>query len=149
TAVKPPKRFTSPLTASTLRCSAGSKSALLVAVSGAFRQWQHGLALGLTLGPYHVRFVVDVLNHNWERALVLARHRRSFAEELDAKAQQRPALGNVGVERRLTQRVGINAAIFLDSSRQYIIQEHIGVRSGDADMRRSHRHPWLQFIEFL
>src|ERR1700683_4477582 len=49
TAVKPPKRFTSPLTVSTFGYSAGPTPAptspLLIAESGPLRQRQHGFAL--------------------------------------------------------------------------------------------------------
>src|SRR5437763_3888304 len=60
TAVKPPNRFTSPLTSSTVPPSL--LQPLLVAVGGALRQGQHGLALRLALGPHHRGFVVEILN---------------------------------------------------------------------------------------
>src|SRR6201990_880369 len=47
TAVKPPNRFTSPLTSST-----APAPLLLVAVGGALRQRQHGFALRLAFGPH-------------------------------------------------------------------------------------------------
>src|SRR6202171_1969319 len=59
TAVKPPNRLTKPSTTSTTVPSVGSGLVLLVAVSRARRQRQHGLALGLALRPHHIRLVVD------------------------------------------------------------------------------------------
>src|ERR1700704_2077040 len=82
TAVKPPKRFTSPLTSSTAEPPLLDVG-LLAAVSGALGQWQHGLALGLALRPHHIGLVIDILDDNRERALVLARHRRALAVEFD------------------------------------------------------------------
>src|SRR3954452_21538321 len=133
TAVKPPKRFTRPSTTSTAVPSF-YRDRLFVAVGGARRQRQHGLALGLALRPHHIRLVVDVLDHHRERALVLPGHRRAFAEEFDAEAEHGAALGEIDVERRLAQRIGIDAAILLDRTRQHVVQKHVGVRGGDADM---------------
>src|SRR6059058_438385 len=110
TAVKPPNRFTSPLTSSTVPLSLLRIFALLVAVGGALRQRQHGLALRLALGPHHGGLVVDVLDHDRERALVLPGHRRALAVELDAEAEHGAALGNIGIERSLAQRIRINPA---------------------------------------
>src|SRR3954451_7303481 len=92
TAVKPPNRFTRPSTTSTAASSL-CQHRLFVAVGGARRQRQHGLALRLALRPYHIRLVVDVLDHHRERALVLPGHRRAFAEEFDAEAEHGAALG--------------------------------------------------------
>src|SRR4051794_8998636 len=77
TAVKPPKRFTRPFTASTAVPPLFSSWALLVAERRSLRQRQHGLALRLALRPHHIRFVVNVLQHDRERAFILARHLRA------------------------------------------------------------------------
>src|SRR3954471_22206388 len=79
TAVKPPKRFISPSTTSTAAPFL-VQGRLFAAVGGAGRQRQHGLALRLALRPHHVGFVVDVLDHHRERALVLPGHRRALAK---------------------------------------------------------------------
>src|SRR5512132_3898293 len=113
TAVKPPKRFTNPSTVSTRNLRLGLLPPLLVAERGSLRQRQHGLALRLALRPHHVGRVVDILDDHRERALVLACHLRPLAVELDAEAQHGAAFGNVDFERRLAQRIGIDAAILL------------------------------------
>src|SRR3954447_3099314 len=108
TAVKPPNRFTRPSTTSTAAASL-CQHRLFVAVGGARRQRQHGLALRLALRPHHIRLVVDVLDDHRKGAFVLSGHRRAFAEEFDAEAEHGAALGQVDVERRLAQRIGIDA----------------------------------------
>src|SRR4030095_840568 len=97
-----------------------SCSALLAAERGSLRQGQHGLALRLTLRPHHVGLVVDILDDHRERALVLSGHLRAFAVEFDAEAEHGAAFGNVDLQRRLAQGIGIDAAIFLDGTWQYI-----------------------------
>src|SRR5579872_2022109 len=86
TAVKPPKRFTNPLTVSTsatptLSCdrdftlpwrgrvqpeSSPKYGPLesLIAERGSLRQRQHGLALHLALRPHHIGLPVDILQHH-------------------------------------------------------------------------------------
>src|ERR1700712_3760967 len=109
TAVKPPKRFTNPLTTSTSESPVGpEKAGLLIAERGSLRQRQHGLALHLALRPYHIRLVIDVLQHDRERAFVLAGHLGAVTKELDAVAEHGAAFGDVGIERRLTERFRIN-----------------------------------------
>src|SRR5450432_1718844 len=54
TAVKPPKRFTNPLTVSTPDTPLARRSGLLIAESRPLRQRQHGLALHLALRPHHI-----------------------------------------------------------------------------------------------
>src|SRR5882757_8517945 len=65
TARKPPNRLTRPSTASTAVPFACD---LFIAVGGAGRQRQHGLALHLALWPHHIGFIVDILQHHRERA---------------------------------------------------------------------------------
>src|SRR3954471_20036704 len=149
TAVKPPKRFTNPSTVSTPEPPLTRLLALLVAERGSLRQRQHGLALRLALRPHHVRLVVDILDDYRERALVLAGHLSALAVEFDAEAQHRAALGNVDLQRRLAQGIGVDAAIFLDRARQHFGQEHVGVRRGHADMRGADRNPGLRLVELL
>src|SRR2546430_185231 len=148
TAVKPPKRFTNPSTVSTPEPPLTRLLALLVAERGSLRQRQHGLALRLALRPHHVRLVVDVLDDHRERALVLAGHLRALAVELDSEAQHGAALGNVDFERRLAQRIGIDAAILLDRARQHFGQEDVSVRRRHADMGGTNRNPGLGLVEF-
>src|SRR3979409_1366640 len=126
TAVKPPKRFTNPLTVSTPDTPLAHQG-LLIAESRPLRQRQHGLALHLALRPHHIRLVVDVLQHHRVRAFVLAGKLRAFAKELDAVAEHGAAFGDVGIERRLAQRFGIDTAIFLDRARHHIIGAATGV----------------------
>src|SRR6266404_4981749 len=149
TAMKPPKRFTNPSTVSTPEPPLTRLLALLVAERGSLRQRQHGLALRLALRPHHVRLVVDILDHHRERAFVLPGHRRAFAPELDAEAQHGAALGKVDLERRLAQRVGIDAAVLLDRARQHLVQEYIRVRGGNADMGGADGHTRLDLVELL
>src|SRR3954470_18369664 len=114
TAVKPPNRFTSPLTSSTVPLSSLRAFALLVAVGGALWQRQHGLALRLALGPHHGGLVLDVLDHDRKRALVLSGHRRALAVNLNPQAELAAALGNTMVERPVAGPICIAPAIFLD-----------------------------------
>src|SRR5262245_1666402 len=58
TAVKPPKRFTRPFTASTA-APPSYWFGLLVAERRSLRQRQHGVAHRLALRPHHIRLVVD------------------------------------------------------------------------------------------
>src|SRR5881394_886804 len=134
TAVKPPKRFTNPSTVSTPEPPLTRLLALLVAERGSLRQGQHGLALRLALRPHHVRLVVDVLDDHRERALVLSGHLRTLAVEFYAEAEHGAALGNVNFQRGLAQRIGIDAAIFLDRARQHFREEDVGVGRSHADM---------------
>src|SRR5437763_2534596 len=113
TAVKPPKRLTSPLTSST-------RARSLRRVRRGGRQLQHRLALLLRLRPDDVALIVDVLHDDREGALVLAGHSLARLLEFDAKAEHRRAIRQVGVERRLTQRIRIDAAVFLDRTRQHL-----------------------------
>src|SRR5882757_8656986 len=101
TAVKPPKHFTNPSTVSTPEPPLGLLPRLLVAERRSLRQRQHGLALRLALRPHHIRLVVDILDDDRERALVLASHPLAFGEELDAEAEHGAALGDIDVERGL------------------------------------------------
>src|SRR5580700_7472792 len=153
TAVKPPKRFTSPFTVSTFGYSAGPTPAptspLLIAESGPLRQRQHGFALHLALRPHHIRLVVDVLQHHRKRTLVLAGEPIALAIEPHAVSEHGAAFGNIGVERRLAQCLGIDAAIFLDRARQHVVEEHKGVRGADADMGRANGQPGFELVEFF
>src|SRR5580692_8333998 len=121
TAVKPPNRLTSPSTSST-------GAASLLGVGRRFRQLQYRLALLLLLGPDHIGLVVDILHDDRIGAVVLASHLVARLLELDAKAEHRLAVAEIGVERRLAQIVGGDAAILLDRARQDIVQEQVGVR---------------------
>src|SRR5712692_5159155 len=101
TAVKPPKRLVSPSTANTRRSLRG--------VRGRRRQRQHRVPKLQALRPHDVRLVVDVLHDDRERALVLAGHRRALACELDAEAEHGAAFRKIDLERRLAERVGVDA----------------------------------------
>src|SRR2546423_3316838 len=149
TAVKPPKRFTNPSTVSTPEPPLTRLPALLVAERGSLRQRQHGLALRLAFRPHHVGLVVDVLDDDRERALVLSSHLAALAVELDAEAEHGAALGNVDFQRGLAQRIGIDAAIFLDRARQHFGQENVGVRRRHADMGGADRYSRLGLVELL
>src|SRR4051812_257426 len=116
TAVKPPKRFTRPFTASTAVPPLLLCRGLLVAERRSLRQRQHGFAHRLALRPHHIRLVVDVLQHHGIRALVLTGHLRALAKELHAEAEHGAAFGDIHFQRGLAQRVGIDAAVFLDGA---------------------------------
>src|SRR2546425_13164691 len=75
------------------------------------RQGQDRLALLLALRPYEIRLVVDVLEDDRERAIVLTRHGRPLALELHAEAEHGATLRQVDLERRLPQRVRVDAAV--------------------------------------
>ena len=60
-----------------------------------------------------------------------------------------PPSGKVDLERRLAQRVGIDAAIFLDGARQHLGHEDVGVRRGHADMGGADRDAGLGLVELL
>src|SRR3954447_3413756 len=133
TAVKPPKRFLSPLTTSTAP-SRKKPDASLVAERRPLRQRQHGLALHLALRPNHIGFVIDILQHHRERALVLPGKLRAFAEEFHPVAEHGAAFRDIGIESGLAQRIRIDAAILLDCARQDVVEEYVGVGGADADM---------------
>src|SRR6516164_1722681 len=113
TAVKPPNRLKSPVTSSTERRS-------LHRVRRAGRQFQHRLLLLLCLWPYDIALVIDVLHDHRVGALVLSGHRGARGRELDAEAEHRRAVRQIGVERRLAQIVGGSTAVLLDRAGQDI-----------------------------
>src|SRR5882724_1771359 len=76
-------------------------------------QRQYRLAVLQALGPYDVRLVVDVLHDDGERAIVLAGH-GAVAQEVDAEAEHGAAFRQIHLQRGLAQRVGVDAAVFLD-----------------------------------
>src|SRR4051812_18083345 len=84
TAVKPPKRFTSPLTSS---MELRARGCLLQGVRRAVRELEDRFALLLRLGPDDIALVVDILDDDRISALVLARHRLSRTLELDAETE--------------------------------------------------------------
>ena len=57
-------------------------------------------------------------------------------EELHAVALDGAALGNVGLERRLAQRLGVEAAVLLDRARQHVGEEDPGLVEAHRDVRR-------------
>jgi hypothetical protein len=74
-------------------------------------QRQHGVD-GLDLGrPGDLGVAVDILHHHRRGALVLAGHLGVRREELDAIALDRAAIRNIGLQRRLAERLGIIAAM--------------------------------------
>src|SRR5271165_4752208 len=119
TAVNPPNRLKSPVTSST-------ETRSLRGVRRVRRQLQHRLALLLRLWPYDIALVIDVLHDHRIGAFVLAGHRRARRLELDAEAEHRRAVRQIGVECGLAQVVGSGAAVFLDHPGQDIGQEGIG-----------------------
>src|SRR6266849_4495639 len=92
---------------------------------------------GLDLArPGDARAAVDVLHHHREGALVLAGELVSRRIELDAVALQRAADRDVGLERALAQRLGVEAAVFPDGARQDVGEEDPGVVEAHRDVRR-------------
>ena len=92
--------------------------------------------------PDDLGLAVDVLHHHRRGALVLARHRRARREELHAVALDRAAVRDVGVERGLAQRLGIDAAVLLDRARQHVGEEDPGLVEAHRDVRRHLDRPW-------
>src|SRR5262249_40371454 len=78
------------------------------------RKGQHGFVPLQSLRPHDQWLVVDVLEDDGERAVVLAGHRLALAFELDPESQHRAAFRQIDLERRLAQGVGIDAAVLLD-----------------------------------
>src|SRR5436309_5391065 len=91
------------------------------------REGQDRLALLLALRPYEIGLVVDVLEDDREGAIVLAGHGRALTFELHAEAEHGAALRQVDLERRLPERVGVDATVLLDGARQHLAHEHVGV----------------------
>src|SRR6266446_3819704 len=108
TAVKPPNLFVS--------CSTFSKSGREGVALG---ERQHRVARLDGARPRDMGAAGDVLRHHRERALVLAGELRAGRIELHAVALQRAARRDVGVERGLAQRLGVEAAVFPDRARQH------------------------------
>src|SRR5262249_62093942 len=100
------------------------------------RQRHHRFALLLALGPHQVWFVVDVLENDREGAVVLAGHGLSFPLELDAEAEHGAAFRQIDLEGRLAERLGVDAAVLLDSAWQHLGHEHVGIAGRHADVCR-------------
>ena len=143
TAVKPPKRFIRPSTTSTWPSATCScRSCRPAAAAPASRCcWLFG----------HTTY--DLSSTYW----MMTGKARSFwpaigvalAVELHAEAQHGAALGQVDVERRLAQRLGVDAAVLLDGARQHLGHEQVGVAGGHADMGRPDRRARLHLVELL
>src|SRR5207244_2379144 len=125
TAVKPPNLFVS--------CSTFSKSRREGVALG---ERQNGVGRLDGAWPRDTGAAADVLHHHRERALVLAGELRARRIELHAVALQRAARRDVGVERRLAQRLGVEAAVFPDRARQHVGEEDPGVVEPHGDVRR-------------
>src|SRR5712691_7081477 len=125
TAVKPPKLFVSCSTFSKSRCEGVT-----------FGKRQHRVARLDRERPRDSGAAADVLHHHRERALVLAGELRPGRIELHAVALQRAARRNVGVERGLAQRLGVEAAVFPNRTREHVGEEDPGVVEPHGDVRR-------------
>src|SRR5439155_5785577 len=84
------------------------------------RERQHRLALLQARRPDDVWLVVDVLDDDRERPIVLPGHGRALTEELHAEAQHRAAFRQVDLEGGLAQRLGVDATVLLDGARQHL-----------------------------
>src|SRR5581483_7739656 len=113
TARKPSKLLVSPSTSSTY----------LRGKSVPFRERQHRVGGLHGLRPGDACPPVDVLHDDDERALVLAGHRITRRQELDAVALHRPADRDIDLERRLAQRLRVDATVFLDRHRQHLVEQ--------------------------
>src|SRR5205807_1276683 len=98
------------------------------------RKGQHRLAHLQALRPDDVGLVVDVLDDHREGALVLARRAILFTLELDAEAEHGAAFRQIDGERRLAQRLGIDAARLFDRARDHLGKQHEGVARRHADV---------------
>src|SRR3989454_9512965 len=116
TAVKPPNLFVSCSTFSNSRCEG---------VTFGKRQNRVGRLDGAR--PRDMGAAADVLHHHRERALVLAGELRARRGEPHAVGLQRGARRNVGVERRLEQRLVVDAAVFSDRAQEYVGEGDPGV----------------------
>jgi hypothetical protein len=76
------------------------------------------------------------LHDDDERALVLAGHRITRRQELDAVALHRPADRDIDLERRLAQRLRVDATVFLDRHRQHLVEQDVGVVEAHRCVRR-------------
>src|SRR5260221_6512585 len=112
TAVKPPNRLVSFETSSSTSGREGV----------ALREGQHRLG-GDLLRPDDAALAVDELDHHREGALVLPGERMPGRIELDAVALHRAAHRDVGLERGLAQRLGVEAAVLLDRARHDAVQQ--------------------------
>src|SRR5258705_5981426 len=63
--------------------------------------------------PNHRDMLAGVLHHHWRRAFVLAREWRIGREEINAVDLDSAAGPDIDGERRLANRLGIEAAVFL------------------------------------
>src|SRR3989442_11770181 len=134
TAKNPSKLLVSPLTCNT--CLYRSLSRSLLRESVALGEGEHGVRGLDLLRPGDARAAVDVLHHDRKGALVLAGKRVAGRIELHAVALHRAADRDVGLERGLAQRLGIEAAVLLDRARQDVVQQDPGVVEAHRDMRR-------------
>src|SRR6266480_3108685 len=125
TAVKPPKLFVS--------CSTFSNSRREGVALG---ERQNGVGRLDGARPRDIGAAGDVLRHHRERALVLPGELAARRIELHAVALQRAARRDVGVERRLAQRLGVEAAVFPDRARQHVGEEDPGVVEPHGNVRR-------------
>jgi hypothetical protein len=76
------------------------------------------------------------LEHDGERALVLAAHRVALAQELHAVPHHRAALGDVGLARRFRERVGPEAAVLLDGAGEHVVQQDPEIVEAHGDVGR-------------
>src|SRR5437667_120445 len=135
TAVKPPNLFVS--------CSTFSNSRREGVALG---ERQNGVGRLDGAWPRDMGAAADVLHHHRERALVLAGELRARRVELHAVALQRAARRDVGVERRLAQRLGVEAAVFPDRARQHVGEEDPGVVEPHGDVRRQFARPLQRLV---
>src|SRR5438128_5016500 len=132
-AVKPPKRFVSPLTASIPDGGRSPPPRLSRGKRGGRRERQD--RLGGRHGPRidQLELPLDDLEDGWERTLVLSGESVTGGVELHAVALHRAAVGDVGFARSLRERVRTEAAVFLDRAWQHVVEQ-------DPQVIEAHRH---------
>src|SRR5690348_8027918 len=126
TARNPSKRFVSPETASTSAHRVG----------GRFRQRQHGIRGLETRGADDSLLGGrgEILHQPHLRPLVLAGEWAPRRRKLDAEALHGAACGDIDLQRRLADRLGIDAAVLLDRDRHHALQQGPGPAEAHGGM---------------
>src|SRR5262245_22785645 len=141
TAVKPPKRLVRPWTASK-KLGREAHCAAYGDVPGSGRT---GSRCCWLLGQ--TRYGLSSMY--WRMTGKARSFWPDLALELHAEAEHRAALGQVDLECRLPERVGVDAAVLLDGARQHFRHEHVRVAGRHPDVRRADLGARLRLLVLL